>query len=83
MLNLDLAHKARAEYNTNVFTSELKPIEPKDGQWFCEFDLSFASDELVAGQLVEYIGDDLYCVDGDPETARYSSAFLLILQAGS
>ena len=80
MIDLRLAHKARAEHNTNVFNSKLNPIKPKTGQWFCEFDLSFAADKVVAGQLVEYVGDDLYCIDGDPDTARYSNAFLLILQ---
>jgi hypothetical protein len=48
-----------AQHGTIFFDKNLKPITPKAGQWFCEFDDELdggESGELWGEALVEYVG---------------------------
>jgi hypothetical protein len=46
------------QHTTIFFNSYLQPVEPKEGQWFCEIHLIETADgeEVAAEAIVEYLG---------------------------
>ena len=52
---------AIARSGTIFFDAELNPVQPKAGQWFCEFDIidTYEGNEIVRDEaLVEYLGEE-------------------------
>lgn len=43
-------------HNTIFFNADLQPVEPKEGQWFCEFHVDDSDEEVLAEAIVEYLG---------------------------
>lgn len=75
------AEAAAKQHNTVFFNSDLQPVVPTEGQWFCEFDYrDEMSDELRDEALVEYIGDGRVMPEGD-EDDRSPRGVILVLQA--
>lgn len=73
---------ATKQHSGAFFDKDLNPIEPKEGQWFCEFDviLTFEGEEEVRDQaLVEYVGEGRVQSEYD-EYDREPHGDILILQ---
>lgn len=83
MLNLNSVRAAISLHETVFLSADLEPIEPRKGQWFCEFDVDFAEEgnEILRDQaLVEYIGQgEVY--DEQCDEFRRPRGFVLILQS--
>ncbi len=69
-------HEAMQKHGTIFFDHALNPVQPEEGQWFCEYEifLGFGGEELVReGAIVEYLGVSLtYVLDGDRFVERPS-----------
>lgn len=56
------------QHATIFFNADLQPIQPKEGQWFCEIHLIDTADgeEVAAEAIVEFLGtsDSAYLADG-------------------
>lgn len=76
------ARRAVANCGTVFFNGNFEPLEPRDGQWFCEFNIEL-SDEgneiLLDGALVEYVGEGRVLEEGY-DCDRLPYADILILQ---
>lgn len=64
MFTTTQALEAIKQHNTIFFNHKLEPVEPKDGQWFCEFK-DYDGEVVIDGPLVKYLGQDEVCLYGD------------------
>jgi hypothetical protein len=70
-------------HNTVFFDKDLNPVQPQEGQWFCEFEVVIPEegDNFVRDQsLVEYVGGGEVAAEDD-EFSREPHFDILILQA--
>jgi hypothetical protein len=74
-LTVPRAEAAIKQHGTIFFNCALQPVEPKAGQWFCEFFIAEAFDgyELRDEAIVEYVGQDeahTFNADGTLKTRK-------------
>lgn len=66
MIRTQNAKDAVKAHGTVFFTSNLAPVTPRIGQWFCEFDLREDDNSTLQDEdLVEYCGPDDSMTFGD------------------
>lgn len=61
MIRKQAAVTAVAQHATLFFDASLNPVVPKEGDWFCEFDDGYVSeqDHLLRDEaIVQYLGED-------------------------
>jgi hypothetical protein len=58
------------QHGTAFFDFNLQPVQPREGQWFCEFSIEEAleGEEVRDADLVEYIGTTTSYVLSDSGT---------------
>jgi len=62
-----------AKHGTRFFDKDLNPIEPQKGMWFAEFEAEFFQpddEEVLAGELVCYVGDGRVMGENDDDERR-------------